>query len=207
MRPVAGRGARHVVLGPAELEVTVPGRPGRPHVPVEGHPDAARIDEVGSVRAGPPELLVTVPEDHGPLADPGQHALVVVAGLGREALDVRQRRAVHVEDPVQLGLRRKRVEPLDDLLRKRAPEDVVGRHHLGTVERRLTQPALAVPADPGRLRQLLQAGERLVGPGTRRPVVAAEQPAIDAELLCLREHALQRRHVPVDVVEDSEHGG
>ena len=182
MRPVAGRRARHVVFGAAELEVAVPGRPGCPHVTVERHPDAARIDEVGAVRPGPPELLVAVAEDHGPVADPGQHALVVVGRLGREALDVRQRRAVHVEDPVQLGLRRKRVEPLDDLLRQRAPEEVVaspsppgGRAAALAASARRSRGSTSLPAAPSGGRASRRATDW-------RPVVAAEQPAVDAEL-------------------------
>src|SRR2546422_981035 len=65
-RPVAGRGAGDVVLGSAELEVAVPRCPRRAHVAVERHARAARVDEVGPVRAGSPELLVTVPEDDRP---------------------------------------------------------------------------------------------------------------------------------------------
>src|SRR4029453_17882785 len=49
-RSITGRRTCDVVLGSAELEVAVPGRPGRAHVAVERHPRAARIDEVGPVR-------------------------------------------------------------------------------------------------------------------------------------------------------------
>ena len=45
------------------------------------------------------------------LPDARKHALVVVARLRGEALDVRQRRPVHVEDALQLHLRLQRVEP------------------------------------------------------------------------------------------------
>ena len=107
------RGPLDVVLDAAKLELAVVAtqRVRRAHVSVERHADAARVDERRSVRARPAELQVAVAEDDRLVADAVQHPLVVVAGLGRKALDVRQRRAVDVEDAVQLGLRLERVEP------------------------------------------------------------------------------------------------
>src|SRR5262249_5338105 len=89
-RPVSVRGPPDVVLGPAEIEVAVPGRPRRADVTVERHPGAARVDEVGSVRPRPPELLMAVAEDHGAVMDASEHPLVVLGRLWREALHVRK---------------------------------------------------------------------------------------------------------------------
>jgi hypothetical protein len=61
---------------------------------------------------------------------------------------------VHVEDAVQLGLRRECVEPVDHVLGEPAEEQLVDLHHLGPVGRRLAQPALAVPSDPRRVLEL-----------------------------------------------------
>src|SRR3954468_20485468 len=50
-------GTLHVVRGPAEADLSgVVQRPGRAGISVEGHADAAGIDEVRVVRARPPEL-------------------------------------------------------------------------------------------------------------------------------------------------------
>src|SRR5512133_621403 len=54
-RAVTGRGAGDLVLGAAEFEVSVPGRPGCPHVAVERHPDTPWIDQVRVIRAGTAE--------------------------------------------------------------------------------------------------------------------------------------------------------
>ena len=61
------RGALDVVFDPAKLELTVvvAQRVGRPHISVERHAGAARIDERRSVRARPTKLLVAVAEDDG----------------------------------------------------------------------------------------------------------------------------------------------
>ena len=113
---------------------------------------------------------------------------------------------MHVEHPVELGLRREPVEPVDHVVRQAAREELVDAHHFGPVERWLPQPALAVAADPGCVLELAETVERLERPRARRAVVAAEQPAVDAELTRLGEHLFQRRQVPVDVVEQPEHG-
>ncbi len=148
---------------------------------------------------------MAVPEHDGAVAHPREQALLVRFRLRREALDVGERRAVHVEDAVELDLRGQSIEPL---------EHVVGEHpdHVLLVRRpdlrdvgELTRPPLAVPADPDRVRQRLEPLERLERPWARDSVVAAEQPAVDAELVGLREHRLERGQVAVDVVEQAEH--
>jgi hypothetical protein len=82
---------------------------------------------------------------------------------------------------------------------------LVDLRDLGPVGRRLTCPALAVPADPDGVRQRLEALEGLERPRARDAVVAAEQPAVDAGGFRVLEHALEGRQVPVDVVEQTEH--
>jgi len=72
-------------------------RPGGTRVPVQRHADAARVDEIGFVRARSSELEVAVTEDDLPLLDACQESEVAFVGLGREALNVRERRAVTVE--------------------------------------------------------------------------------------------------------------
>jgi hypothetical protein len=134
-----------------------------------------------------------------------EHPRLAFLGLGREALDIGERRAVDVEHAVELGLDRKVVEPVDDVVRQAAGEELVGLHHLGPVGRWLAQPALAVAADPRRVLELLQPGQRLQRPRARRAVVAAEEPAVHARIVRVREHGLERRQVPVDVVEHAEH--
>src|SRR5439155_26645020 len=129
-------------------------------VAVERHAGAARVDELRPVRSGPLELLMAVAEYDGALTHAREHVLLALLRLRREALDVRERRAVDVEHAVQLGLRRQAVEHRDLLLRQAAEEELVGRHHLRTVVRRLTEPALTVPADPRRVFELSQAPER-----------------------------------------------
>jgi hypothetical protein len=113
---------------------------------------------------------------------------------------------VDVEDPVQLGLGRQVVEPVDELLVVGAMEGVVDLHYLGPVERRLAEPALTIATNPGRVGQFLEPRDRLLGPGARRPVVAAEQPPVDLEPVRVGQNPLERRYVPVDVVQDPEHG-
>ena len=44
-------------------------RPRGAEVAVERHPDAAGVDQVGAVRAGPAELQVAVAEDDRPVVD------------------------------------------------------------------------------------------------------------------------------------------
>ena len=112
---------------------------------------------------------------------------------------------MHIEDAVELGPRRQRIQPPHLLVRDLATEPLVRLGHLGTVLRRLEQPTLAVAADPGRVGKLTQAGQRLYGVRARRAVVAAEQPAVDARVVGIGEHCIERIQVAVDVVEDAEH--
>ena len=98
------RGTLDVVFDPAEHELTVVTAQcvRSPHVTVERHAGAAGIDQRRAVRPRPPKLQMAVTEDDGAVANTVQHPLVVVAGLRREALDVGERRAVDVENAVQL---------------------------------------------------------------------------------------------------------
>src|ERR671910_3732106 len=73
----AGGRTLDVVLGAAKREVSVACRPRRTAVAVQRHPGAPRVEEVGTVRTGPPELLVAVPEDHSAVAYPREQALLV----------------------------------------------------------------------------------------------------------------------------------
>src|SRR5205085_10091954 len=133
-----------------------------------------------------------------------QHALVLVARPGGEALDVREWRAVDVEHPVKLDLRLQRVQPalvraepgvrLSELFRD-----------LRTVERRLAQPALTVAADPRRLRQRTQALDRLEGPRRPRCEVTPEEKRICARALGVLEDRVEGNEIAVDVVQDREH--
>ena len=98
------RGTLDVVLDPAEHELTVVTAQcvRSPHVTVERHAGAAGIDQRRAVRPRPPKLQMAVTEDDGAVADAVQHPLVVVTGLRREALDVGERRAVDIENAVQV---------------------------------------------------------------------------------------------------------
>jgi hypothetical protein len=111
---------------------------------------------------------------------------------------------VRVEDAVELGRRREGVKPLDLVLGEVREEARVRLDDLRPV-RRFAQPALAVPSDPRRVRQLPQECERLERPRARGPVVAAEEPAVCACALGVSEHGLERGEVAVDVVEDRQH--
>src|SRR2546430_17259918 len=103
-RTVGGCRARRVVVRPAELEVaSVPAnRPGRVRLAVPRRTDAAGIDEKGSVRPWPLELEMAVPEDDRPVVLARAQTLVVLARLDVEALVVRERRAIDVEDALDL---------------------------------------------------------------------------------------------------------
>ncbi len=111
-----------------------------------------------------------------------------------------------VEDAIEVGLGLQRVEPAFA-----RPDPGVhlgeGIRHLGTIERWLAQPALAVTTDPGALRQRDQAFERLHRPRASDTEVAAEQVRIGALVVCIPQDFLERGQVPVDVVEDGEHRG
>ena len=92
---------------------------------------------------------MAVPEDDRAITNTRQHALLARLRRRREALDVRERRPVHVQHAVELDLRLQRVQPA--LVGADARRDLgEGRDHFGTIERRLTEPALPVSADPGR---------------------------------------------------------
>src|SRR4029079_975339 len=90
-----GRGL-DVVRGAPKLDLAVipPNCPGGPGVAVERHADAAGIDEVGVVRTGPAELDVAVTEHDLSFFDASEHPNIVLARLGRRAVDVRERRDV-----------------------------------------------------------------------------------------------------------------
>jgi hypothetical protein len=115
---------------------------------------------------------MAVPEDDRPVVLAREQALVVFARLDVEALVVRERRAMDVEDAVDLSLRRQVVEPLLFPRRQLVLEAFVSLHHFGPIPRRFEQPPLTVAADPGRVRQSAQALERLVRPGAPDAVVA-----------------------------------
>ena len=147
-------------------------------------------------------------EDHLPFLHAGEQPNVVVGGLRRKAVDVRERRAVAIERVLALGERRQADECVD--LSRRELGDRRGQrreHHLALlrrqVQRRVDEPALAVSAQPGRVRQLAQPRQRLDRPGPEGAIVAAEQPLVDS--LGLGEDGLERREVAVHVVEDPQH--
>ena len=96
---------------------------------------------------------MAVPEDDRPVVLAREQALVVLARLDVEALVVRERRAMDVEDAVDLSLRRQVEKPLLFLRRQLVLEVVVSLPHLRAILRRFEQPPLAVAADPGRVRQ------------------------------------------------------
>ena len=147
---------------------------------------------------------MAVAENHSRLTHPVQQPLVVLTRLGGEAFDVGQRRAVAIKDAVELQLRLQRVEPtlLRAVPRLAFPQR---RDDVRPVERRLPSPALAVPADPGRLRkpaQPLDALARMRAPGA---VVAPEQVLVDAHGLSVGEHRVERREAALDLVQKRQH--
>jgi hypothetical protein len=95
---------------------------------------------------------VAVPEDDRPIVHAHEQALVVWIGVGRKAVDVGERRAVDVQDPVQLGVGGEVEEPVFLLLGYSRAVLLIRLRDLGPVGGRLLQPALAVPADPDRVR-------------------------------------------------------
>jgi hypothetical protein len=108
---------------------------------------------------------------------------------------------MHIEDPVELGLHRQPIQPVDFLVGEHTLELLIGLDHHGEFWR-LAQPAFAVPPDPCGLRELAKPRKRLVRPGAGRTVVAAEQETVGARVLHVGEHSLQGRQVPVDVIEN-----
>ena len=174
-RLVRGGGALDVVLHAAEfvLTVVVPQRVRGARVTVERHADAARIDQGRAVRPRAAELQMRMTEDDSLVADAVEHPHVaLVVGLGGEAVDIRERRAMHVQNAVQLVPRLQRVQPT--LFGAVAGLALLQRlHDLRPVERRLARPAFAVAADPRRPRQLSQQRNALERMRSPRPVVAA----------------------------------
>ena len=195
-----------VVADAPELEhaVVVTERICGTHVAVEWHADAARIDQRRAVRAGPVELQVTVAEDDGRVRDAGQHPFVIRSGLGREALDVGERRPVDVQHAAELLLRLEGVQPA--LVSAQPGVGLQRLHHIGSVERRLAQPAFAVATNPGRVRQPAKKLDRLLRPRRPRAEVTAEQVGVDASGVRVLQHLFERGQVAVDVVQSCEHG-
>ena len=144
-----------------------------------------------------------MPEDDGAVPNAGEHLLVVGARLAREALDIGERRAVDVEHAVDLRVSWQVVEALD-LVGEIAGHELHRRHDLRDILRRLGQPALAVPANPGGVLELAQARECRASERFGRIVVATEQVPVRPGLSRLPQHLLERRQVPVDVVEDGQ---
>src|SRR5215211_3927703 len=191
--------ALDVVLGAAELELAeiALDRPRGAPVTVERHADAARVDQFDAAGARTAELQVAVSKDDRPVVLAADPALVLGLRLEPETVVVASDAAVHVEDTVELGVRRQRVQPVELVIGQRARHELgVGLHHLGAVGRRLAQPPLAVAADPGRILQRAQALEGLARPRARRGVVAAEEERVGTLRFDRREHALERRRFP-----------
>jgi hypothetical protein len=79
---------------------------------------------------------------------------------------------------------------------------VVHLHDLGPVERRLSEPALPVSADPDGVGQRTQAVERLLRGRARRSVVATEEVSIGTDRGRCPEYFVERRGISVNVVQD-----
>ena len=112
---------------------------------------------------------------------------------------------MHIEDPVQVRTGWKVGQPVHHVRRSLVAEALVRLDHLGPVGRRLAEPALAVAADPGRVLEAAQPVERFARVRARGAVVPAEQPAVDPHGVRIGEHGVQRIHVSVDVIQESEH--
>src|SRR4051812_42872472 len=85
-------GRAPVVLHPSLLdEVAVDGRVGGPMVAVPGHPDAARVDQLGVSGAGALELDMGVAEHDARRLDAREQLGVALVRLRKEALDVAPR--------------------------------------------------------------------------------------------------------------------
>ena len=140
--------------------------------------------------------------EHEPAAvDRAEQLLLPRPRLGHEALHVRDRRAVAVERPVAgeaLGQRGQLAHELGAEQLRAALDRAL--HGLGRVVRR-RGPPLAVAADPLRV-ELAQPLDRLARPRAEQGVVAAEHPRVD--VLRVGQDGLERRQVPVDVVEQAE---
>src|SRR5215203_1668592 len=200
--PLPGRrGGRLPVIfhAPVLHAVTVDHRVGGAMVAVPGQSDAARVYQLDPGGAGADERKVRVAEHDPRRLDAHEELGIELGRLREEALHVVLRRGVAVERAVD-GRRLWEAEQLlDELLAERfrtAGADV------GDRSRRVVpvdEPAVGVAADPGRVRQLLQALDRLLRPSAGHRVVAAEEELV--EIARVGENGLERRQVAVDVVE------
>ena len=102
-------------------------------------------------------------------------------GLGAKALDVGERRAVHVEHAVELGLRLQRVEPVDLLRRARMPETPAqsritsGRSTGGSRSQRSPLPRIQVAFSSALSRLNVSSGHGL-GARSRRREATGRRP-------------------------------
>src|SRR5436190_18227936 len=95
VRPHLRHGPFHVVSGPLEPDPAVlEERPRGARIPVEGHADAAGVDQERAARPGPPELLVAVAEQDRPVGLALEHSFLVRLRLRRKRVDVGPGRAV-----------------------------------------------------------------------------------------------------------------
>jgi hypothetical protein len=184
-----------VVVGDAavlDAAVVVDERVGRARVAVERQPDAAGVDQLDAVR-GASEGQVGVAEDQAGGRDALEELGLVVARLGEEGTDVRDRRAVADQRVALCRRLRERRELGDERLAERLARRLDrSPQELGRVVRVL-RPALAVAADPER-RQLAQPIERLARPAAEERVVAAEDEAVG--FARVGEYGLERRQLP-----------
>ena len=112
---------------------------------------------------------MAVAEDDGPVAHAVQQLLVVVCGVGWKLSTSESGEPWTYSSPSSSVSVGSEYEPVDELVRIRIREVLVHLHHLGPILGRLLQPALAVAANPGRVRKLLQADESLLGHGLGVP--------------------------------------
>jgi hypothetical protein len=119
-----------------------------------------------------------------------------------EALDVRERRAVHVQDAVELDLRLQRIEPA--LLVPR-PESIspallrdVRRSSGGSRSQRSPLPRIHVVCGSPRRRSIVSSGH-----GLPRGEVAAEQVRVGARQPRHPSDLLERNQIAVDVVQNA----
>jgi hypothetical protein len=111
---------------------------------------------------------------------------------------------VDVENVVPLELRLERVQPA--LVRAEAGVPLrKSLQDFGPVRRRLAEPALAVAADPGRVRKLAQPLDRLTRPRRPRREVPTEEISVGSRRFRILQNLFQGDQVAVDVVQHSEH--
>jgi len=175
-------------------------------VTVQWHPDAAGVDQLDPVGAAAPELDVRVAEDDALFGGSCQHSIVVVAGLGRERLQVGEGRGVAVADAADNRLLRECAQLSDKFRAERGA--AVGDRALqqlivtGLIGKR--RPAVHVAPDPDRVAQRPQRRDRLRRPRSEQRVVAAEQKAVNPLTPHVLEDGLERRQIPMHVVEHRE---